>query len=367
MKIMHIVRNVEYRGGAEEFVLKLLENQSQNHHVGLCCIEGVGDTAKNLSDLGITLHNIPVDWYYPVNAKIIADIIFSEKYQIVHTHLFNADLVGCIAAKLANVPAVSTKYCMFSRAYETGSLFEKIVTKPLSDIFLEKIVTKLASEIHAVSSEVKAKWEKLSTTPVYVIPCSPREISFGKGNSHKKNKKITLGTLSRLVPEKGIDLGLKIVSQLVTNQYDIEWQIGGDGYLFTNLQHQSQKLGLEPNVKFLGHVANVENFLQQIDIYFHPSRSEGLPIAVQEAMLCSKPIIASNTGGIPDLVINGKNGHLINPYSPVESAKIISPYINSLGLRNSMGKASRDFAIKHFTFNKANSQVEESYERILKK
>jgi L-malate glycosyltransferase len=364
MKIMHIVRNIEYCGGAEEFVMRLITEQLKEHTVGLCCIEGIGDIAKTFEKKGVQLYDSPMNWTFPFGVKNIKDIVEKENYEIIHTHLFNADVAGAVLGRITDIPVISTKYCMFSRAIEKNTLLEKTFIKPFVDSALERVVSSGISEIHAVSSEVRDKWSKFTNVPVYVIPCAPRDIEYGATTVAPANEKLVLGSLSRLVPEKGIDLGIDIIKEVVKSA-PITWKIAGDGYLNNQLQSKVKDLGLENSIHFLGKLDDTQKFLEDVDVYFHPSRSEGLPIAIQEAMFSRKPIIASNVGGMPDLVLPGFNGSLINPYNPISSSNEILKYINNADLIIKEGNNSRQYAESKFAFTKVYSDIINAYKRCL--
>lgn len=363
---MHIVRNIEYRGGAEEFVMRLLDEQIKEHSVSLCCIEGVGKVAASFKKRGVSVYDIPLNWAIPLSTYKIIKLIKEKKYDIIHTHLFNADAVGAIIKELTNRPVISTKYCMFSRAIENNTFTERVIIKPIIDNLLERIISSGISEIHAVSSEVQKKWSAITNVPVYVMPCAPRDYSYGintKYNSEPHD--LILGTLSRLVPEKGIDLGIKIIEE-IKKAHPILWKIAGEGYLNDRLHANVLELGLEKNVEFLGKVDDTQGFLTTIDVYFHPSRTEGLPIAIQEAMFSRKPIIASDVGGIPDLIIPGCNGVLINPYDAIGSSSKIARYITDRNLIVCEGENSRQRAEAKFSFNNVYKRIIQSYKRVMR-
>lgn len=366
MNIMHIVRNIEYRGGAEEFIMRLLDEQLKNHNVGLCCIERIGNIAISFEKKGINIYDSPLNWALPTNIGKIKTIVEKNNYNIIHTHLFNADVAGAILARITNTPVISTKYCMFSRAAEKNTLIEKMIVKPFVDLILERVVSSGISEIHAVSSEVKNKWSRLTNVPIYVMPCAPRDNNYGAMTRYTtKNQGLILGSLSRLVPEKGIDLGIDIIKEVVRT-VPVIWKVAGDGYLNDQLRMKIKESGLENNIFFLGKEDDTQKFLEGIDVYFHPSRSEGLPIAIQEAMFSRKPIIASNVGGIPDLVIPGFNGSLIDPYDISSTSKAILRYVSNHDLIIEEGENSREHAENNFSFDKVYSDIMRSYERVLK-
>jgi len=126
----------------------------------------------------------------------------------------------------------------------------------------------------------------------------------------QKIKIVTVGTVSK---RKGHDLILEAFNKLTpVERRSFEINIVGDGPLLNTLKEKSSLYGIN-NVNFIGASREVDQFLKAADIFLLPSRNEGLPIAILEAMRLGLPIIGTNIGGIPDLVKPGHNGWLIEP------------------------------------------------------
>ena len=119
--------------------------------------------------------------------------------------------------------------------------------------------------------------------------------------------------------EKGIDTLLEALAAL-PEVYHVA--IAGHGPERIQLERLSQQLGLTGRVHWLGRCDNMLNFYHAIDLFCMPSRQEGLPLALLEAQSCGKPVIASDVGGIPDLICP-HSGHLIPAEHPTILAKAL--------------------------------------------
>lgn len=129
-------------------------------------------------------------------------------------------------------------------------------------------------------------------------------------------KDFDLIIVARLSPVKCIDLFLQIIAQLKTEYPAITAAIVGDGPLFSELRILSKKLDIEKNVVFLGHQKNVEKWLRKSKIFVLTSSSEGLALAMMEAMMCGLPAVVPNVGDLDNLVMNGVNGFLVKGRNP---------------------------------------------------
>ena len=113
-----------------------------------------------------------------------------------------------------------------------------------------------------------------------------------------------------LVPHKGHDLLLRALGRMPD---ETRLVIVGDGPLRRALEKLSWEMGLATRVAFAGHVPDPEVLFGRVDLFVHPSRSEGLGTAVIEAMAAGLPVLATDVGGLPELVIPGETGWLVRP------------------------------------------------------
>ncbi len=124
-----------------------------------------------------------------------------------------------------------------------------------------------------------------------------------------------VGVVGRLSPEKGVDLFLEACAVLVRKGIAFSAIVAGDGPGRARLEAQRARLGLETCVQFVGQVSNVDVIYDNLDLLVLPSRSEGLPNALLEAMRADVPIVATAVGAIPDVVGSSSAARLVAPGS----------------------------------------------------
>ena len=152
-------------------------------------------------------------------------------------------------------------------------------------------------------------------------------INLDKGSKLLKPKKIKkefnlptdaflIGTAGRLVKEKGMDIFIKSAALFKKHNPDAFFLIAGDGPLVADLKNKVKKLGIEQDIRFLGFIENIYEFLSILDIFVLSSLTEGLPMILLEAMNAGCFVVCSKVGGTPEVVTDGINGFLIDPNKP---------------------------------------------------
>ncbi|MEQ1616413.1 MAG: glycosyltransferase [Hyphomicrobiaceae bacterium] len=130
------------------------------------------------------------------------------------------------------------------------------------------------------------------------------------------------------------------------------------------LERQVAEKGLSHNIRFLGSVSDVPGLLAASDLHLHPSREDAFPNSVLEAMAAGLPIVATNVGGIPELVVSGSGGLLVSPQSPTELGEAIMHVAEDPLLRRSMGEANHRRANERFSITASVRAYEDLYMRL---
>ena len=153
-------------------------------------------------------------------------------------------------------------------------------------------------------------------------------------------KKVIL-TVTRLVDYKGIDVTLHALREVREEFPDVQYLIGGEGADRARIERLAADLGLTDRVRFLGPIAGEElpDYFRLADVFVMPSRSdlvtpniEGFGLVYLEAAGCGKPSIAGHAGGVPDAVIDGETGWLVNPENPRDVARAMREcFLNPAG------------------------------------
>ena len=195
-----------------------------------------------------------------------------------------------------------------------------------------------------------------------------------KARSLQQGRTVKLLTVGRLVEKKGIDYAIEAVSRLVTEDYDLTYDIVGDGPLFEHLSSKIKSLGLEKNIMLLGARTHEEiiQLLNKSDIFLAPSVTasngdQDAPVnTLKEAMLVGLPVIATRHGGIPELVENHISGLLSPERDSTALAENIKLLLSMPEKWSTYGRAGRKKRVERdFNIKNLNRDLINTYTSIL--
>ena len=194
-----------------------------------------------------------------------------------------------------------------------------------------------------------------------VIPNGVDDIEFTVSNRDWSSPHIL--SVGRVVYQKGFDLAMRALSQLKDLEWT--WTIAGDGPQMATLKAMSEEYGINERIHFAGWLS-AEQLKEQYaaaNLFLFPSRHEGMPNAVLEAMASGLPVVATKIAGNEELVVDGETGKLV-PTEDVESLReSLRPFLVDAKMREQMGHAARQRVESSFSWNR----VAEQYELILEK
>lgn len=176
---------------------------------------------------------------------------------------------------------------------------------------------------------------------------------------------LVVGMTGRLRPEKGHDILLEAVPDVVREVPDARFLLIGSGSLGGELRERLDRSGFASHVHMAGFRTDVPDCLAALDAYVQPSRSEGLGTSILEASAAGLPIVASRTGGIPDVIIDGETGLLADPESPPALARALIRLLKDPSLRQTLAAAARRRVQTVFSIGPLVENTEKAYHSVL--
>jgi glycosyltransferase involved in cell wall biosynthesis len=172
-------------------------------------------------------------------------------------------------------------------------------------------------------------------------------------------------SVGRLVYQKGLDLGLRALAGL--KDLDWEWNIAGDGSQMPALRSLARELGLSERIHFLGWQSREElvKWYHQSSLFLFPSRHEGMPNAVLEAMASGLPVVATRIAGNEELVLDGVTGRLVNTGDVESLREVLRKLLVEDRTREQMGRASRQRVEQDYSWESAARQYETVLQRAV--
>lgn len=236
--------------------------------------------------------------YVKLSAKALWDNLVNQ-YDAVHLHyIFPTGIV-----------LIPLRWITKKKLIVTGHGSDIINTNRIKTFFMKRIL-RSCDQVIVVSDYLKQiaihKYE-VPSDKINVIHCGFDETLFAPQPKVEKNIKTVL-FLSRLYKEKGTQTFINIALHMQEQEH-IHFLIVGDGpekeHMITHLQHH-------PRVSFVGGVSKdkVGDYFNQADVYVFPTQKEGYGLVALESMACGTPVVASNVGGVPEIVSHNKNGYL---------------------------------------------------------
>lgn len=308
---------------------------------------------------------------YPRAIARLAALLCAHRIDILQTHLFDGGLVGIAAARLARVPLVIVMRHHLDQ--------HQLLGRPLH-IRIDRMMAHLADHVVVPSHAVRQHMivhELIRPECIEVIHHGLDVDAFASGlregadrvrQEFNLGNAFVIGSVGRLVDGKGFTTLLAAVRLLKQEVHKLRVLIVGDHPEPANqalLAREIAYLGLEDQVIFAGHRSDVAACMQAMDVLAHPSQSEAFGQVLIEAMAVGTPIVASDVGGIPEVVKDGTTGILVPATDTEALAKAIATLYRDDGLRRTYGRAGIRRVRNHFTARQMAQRHLDCYRRCL--
>ena len=290
---------------------------------------------------------------------------------IVHTHTSKAGLLGRLASFLARVPIIIHT----PHGHVFHSYYGPVMTKVF--VFAEKILSFMTDKITALTNRERDEHleEGIASIEKYVVIHSGvmldrlmnMNIDAGavRGEFGIAQDSNVIGVVGRLVPIKGHKYLVSAAKRIIKEFRNTVFVFVGDGYLSSRLERQAESVGVRKNIIFTGWRKDAVEILDLFDILVLPSLNEGMGKVLVEGMALGKPIIASNVGGIIDLVRNGENGILVPPGDSDALGEAILQLLKDKNLSEKLGKNGKAMVYPEFDASVMVKQIDDLYESLL--
>ncbi|MBU0477434.1 glycosyltransferase [bacterium] len=366
VRILRIVPSLEM-GGVERTLTSVLPRLDKTKYkVYVCCLFRRDKLANDIESLGIPIikfrmrARLDFDGRYIGGIVRLAALIRRMKIDIVHTHLYRANLAGRIAAKLAVVPVII--------ANEHNIDSWKKFPQRLSDRVLAGITNKIIAVSEAVKDfyvkKIGISEDKIITIYNGVdIPKFQTYVNINKKREEfgiKSDDKV-ITTIGRLHQQKGHVCFLKAAQIIGKKNLNVKFLIVGDGPLKKQLRSMSEDLEISKNVIFAGLREDIPQILAMSDISVLTSLREGFSITILESMAAGKPVVVTDVGGNSEVVKHGETGFIIPPQSPEDLALYSLNLINNQELAKKMGEEAEK-RVLNFSIDRMVEKTENLYD-----
>ena len=361
MRVLHVIARLNV-GGTARYITRLAE-ELPKHKIETFIATGFvqgseqeDSSAKKLRviripSLGRQINPIKDHFAF----KQLLEVIREVKPDVLHTHTFKAGYIGRIKTKEINRAA--GKQVKFVHTFH-GHLFDDPEFSGLKSLIITSFERRFAMRTDAIvtvgGQVAKELLEREIGQPEQFtnIPPGVEPLTIPKA---KPRTKITIGWIARVTGVKNPLRALEIAKLFP----DAQFLIAGGGNMLDQVKAQAPR-----NTKVLGWTDAPKLFAAS-DIILSTSENEGMPIALIEAQLASKPVVATNVGGVSEVVLNNKTG-FVTRKNTEDLAKALEKLINSKALRSAQGKAAKAHATKAFSVEKMIQAHVSLYKKLAK-
>lgn len=369
-------------GGAEVSLLLLLKNLNRALYQPVVVCPLGGSLSRELKKISVAFEEI--NFYQvrrtlnPVRLLIaiffffrhmtrIFQIVHSQNIKLVHANSLKSAIMSGLSARLANVPLV-----WHVRDFLPVGFFRQL---------LIRLAYLLATQVIVNSKAVGKIFrfvQKDSNEKVKVIyNCIDPDLYNPNVDRNALRQELNIGTnialigfIGRVHPEKGLEYLIKAAKEVIEVVPEVRFLIVGDTALGKEeyqkrMRDLSAELGLADKILFLGYRKEVVEIIAALYILVLPSLREPFGLVSLEAMAMKKPVIATNTGGSPEVVIDGKTGLLVPPRDSCALSSAIIKLLKDKELARRMGAAGRERVTSFFSPEFTLSRIQEMYNKIL--
>ena len=358
LRVAHIIAGLSI-GGAERHLVNLLNDMSCGYRAAIFLgAVRTGPSFHQDLDPAIEQHFVRIRRRsLPLGILKLASVLRKNRVNVVHTHMFESNLYGAIAARLAGVTVVVTS--------EHG---ENPWKGPFHRWLERRVISPLADTRFCVSPQILAIRRDVDGVPASKLRLAVNGTPLPTIRDRESRSSIpVVGAVGRFIPAKDYAGLLHAVAELRSRGYKLSLYIVGDGPEARELREIVVKLGLEKTVQFPGLVADIEKWYRQFDVYVSSSVREGQPVALLEAMAHGLPVVVTDVGASSETVGPGEGGLVVPPGDPAMLADALGRLLDNADLRETLGRGARKRVERHYSVAAVAEMHETAYFELLSK
>lgn len=292
-------------------------------------------------------------------------LITSTKPDIIHLNSSKAGAIGALAVLTAKILGrVRTRVVFTVHGWgfkEDRNRLQKLIIFSISwvsSLLQDKLILLTRADLESAQRFIPQR--KLALIPLGIS--DPVFLSRQEGrdffNRHLPRplspQTVIIGTTAELTKNKGLSHFIDAIHHMMNKTGDaiLHCVIMGDGEEKKSLHQQAERLGVTNHISFLGFVPDAKKYLSGFDVFVLPSLKEGLPYAIMEAMSAGLPVVASNVGGIPDLLTHGISGCLVGAKNSEALASELTLLLHDRDKRKKIGENAQKSLRANFMFTR---------------
>ena len=360
INVLHINSEMSWAGGETQTHYLIQSLRDRGYQQSVAC-QPDSALAKRCRKENIPVHLVKMPTQFSLSAVLrLRRIMQAEKFQIMHCHTSRAHTLGVVAS--LGVPGLA-RVVTRRMEHRTGGWWKVIL---LYNQGVEAVVG-VCGAVRDVLMSAGVKVDLLR-----VIPSSVDTKKFANGDGELWHHRLgfsgdetVISLVAILTWRKGCEILLRAVPNVLRKHPTCRFLIAGDGPSRPALERMAKELGVDHSVVFTGFVDDIPGILAASDIVVLPSLKEAAGGAVLEAMAAGKSVVASRVGGIPESVVDGETGLLVNAGDHEALSRAIITLLDNPALRAQFGRTGRARVEAKFSVDAMGQQYDALYHELL--
>ena len=350
IRVLHVIEKLNAYGGTPIKLLWQIKKSSHLFEFVMCCIVTEGTLANKFKDEGIEVISLNRKKNYDLKQIIeIVNIIRDKNIDIVHTHFARSNTYGRISAILLGRPIIVSEHGIKRNVSLPVVLMDNFLS-----FFTRFHVCNSFSTERSVKQAIKFNNRNLrviynGVPDIYTGITKKRKLEIRKKYGFSEHDFIILNVGSH-IPLRDQKTLINAVARIENKIDNISVVLIGDGETHGFLSKKINQLHLNNIISLWKRIPreSVHEFLHVVDLFVNPALLEGFGIGTVEAMLCELPVICAESGSLPELIEDDKDGLLFEPGNEQQLSEAIMKFYDNKTYSKEMGKNARINALKKF-------------------
>ena len=364
INVLQLLTTSNIRGSENLVINYIAKSNKKTFNNILCTLHPEGALHKRAKEINIHALSLSSTYNFIIAAYRLYKLIRKYRIEIIHVYGFRADIITRITIPFTNVIVlISAIHSVYENCHKIIFMIDRLLS-PLVDLYISNSnrgrlfyqkQTKInLSKYHTIYSGIEIKNRDI-----------PHKSEF-KVNAGIQKNTLIVTMIAGITADKGHDLAVdafKLTLNEINNSTKCMLIFIGEDYTDGAVEKYVSEIDLSNEIKFLGFCEYnfINEVLNDTDIFILPSKREGLPTVIIEAMKYGIPVIASDVGGVSEIVKNEENGYLTSPNNINELKDKLVQLIRSPEKRKLMGEKGRNLVESKFELDVMVDLIEQKY------
>ncbi len=367
-KILHVIDKLSMDGVNPSsvalcFIEWIKHRDARRFEVMVASLRSRDAASQRLEANGVKMFYIDKGKYSFANVGALTNIVRDEKIDLLHLHGYSAANFGRLAARKCGIPNVMHEWAVLKTLPHQFVMDRMLSAKTDIAVGVSESVKEFLIQGRSVPlGKTRVVWNGVNLNNFKTA--EPDKVQAFREKFGITPQQKIVGTVTRLREEKGNRYFIEAAPQVLQEFPDARFVIVGDGPLRDELEALAKKLNLNGKLHFAGFVSEVAVALAAMDIYVMASLMEGFPFALAEAMAAAKTVVATNVGGMKEMVQQDQNGLLVPPADSSTMAAALVRLLKNPALSQNLSNAARQRS-QEFSVERNVQALESIYSELL--